>query len=216
MTCNNTVTGASFNQTLWIAAQSATPATPSGPPVPAVDPHALALQAERSLQLPAPVLGLDPSGTSVVNLATWLWIDPSLWHAYSVTASAGPVSATAVATPVSVHWTTGDGGVETCNGPGVPYDTEEPASGQTTSCDHVYLVTSAGRSSPDGDPDDAAFTVVATVSWSVQWSAEGAPGGGPLPSLSTSSSVPLRVEQIESLFTGGPPAGGAVAEGLSG
>ncbi len=213
MTCNNSVTGASFNQTLWLADQSAGPTNPAAPAVPAVDPRVLALQAERSLQLPAPTLGLDPSGTTVVNFPTWLWIDASLWHSYSVTASAGPVSATAVANPVSVRWTTGDGAVVICDGPGVPYDTGEPAALQATSCDHVYAETSSGQPSPDGDPNDAAFAVVATVSWSVEWSAQGAPGGGSLPPLSTSSSAPLRVEQIESLFAGGLPSGGGTGGG---
>src|SRR5581483_10461910 len=108
-------------------------------------------------------------------------------------------------TPVSVRWTTGDGAVVSCAGPGVPYDVAEPADRQTTSCDHVYLRTSVGLPSPDGDPNDAAFIVVATVDWSVQWSAAGAPGGGSLPPLSTSASTPLRVEQIESLFSVSSP-----------
>jgi hypothetical protein len=194
MTCNNAVTGASFNRTLWIADQTANPATS------AVDPHELALQAERSLQLPAPEMHFNPSRTSVVNLSTWLWIDGSMWHPYSVTASVGSVSATAVATPVSVTWTTGDGGVVTCDGPGVPFDGGRPASEQTTACAHVYRVSSAGQPALDGDPNDASFAVVGRVSWRVQWSAQGAPGGGSLPALTTSSSAGLRVEQVESIF----------------
>jgi hypothetical protein len=195
MTCTNAVTGASFNQTLWIADQAPSPGTP------AVDPHALALQAERSLQLPAPAMHFNPSETSVVNLPTWLWVDTSIWHPFSVTASAGSVSATAVASPASVTWTTGDGGVVVCDGPGVPFDGSLPASGQTTDCAHVYRVSSAGQPAPDGDPNDASFAVVATVSWSVRWTALGAPGGGSLPALTTSSSAGLRVQQVESILS---------------
>ena len=194
MTCNNVVTGASFNQTLWISGQ-----TPS-PPTPAVDPRALALQAERSLQLPTPAVHFNPPGSSVVNLPTWLWVDDAMWHPYSVTASVGLVSATAVATPISVTWTMGDASVVSCDGPGLPFDVTRPASQQTTSCVHVYRISSAGGSAPDGDPDDAAFTVQATVSWAVEWSAEGSPGGGALPTLTTSASTRLRVEQVESIF----------------
>ncbi len=195
MTCNNSATGASFNQTLWIADQTPNPGTP------AVDPYVLALQAERSLQLPPPSMHFNPAGTSVVNLSTWLWIDGSIWHSYSVEASAGSVTATAVATPTSVTWTMGDGNVVVCGGPGVPFDTGRPASGQTTACAHVYQASSAGQPAPDGNPNDASFAVVATVSWSVQWSAQGAPGGGSLPGLTTSSSTGLRVEQVESIFS---------------
>ena len=78
------------------------------------------------MTLPDPVIGLDPAGTSVVGLSTWLWVDPSIWSVRSVTASAGSVSATAVASPVGVTWTTGDGAVVTCGGPGVAYDLAQP------------------------------------------------------------------------------------------
>lgn len=194
MTCNNSVTGASFNQTLWISGQA------PGAPVPAVDPHLLALQAERSLRLPSPELRFNPSGPSVVNLSTWLWIDGSLWHPYAITATAGSVSATAVATPVRVVWTMGDGGVVTCDGPGIPFDLDKPASQQSTSCFHTYRSSSMGEPTPNGDPNDAAFPVEATVTWSATWSAQGAPGGGVLPAVTTSSATSIRVEQVESIF----------------
>ncbi len=206
VTCNNGSTGATLIQTEWIPDQSS-PATP------AVDPRALALEAERSLGLPSPAINFNPPGSSVVNLPTWLWIDRSIWHAYSVTASAGPVSATAVATPMFVTWTTGDGSSVSC-GPGVPYDSSKPASQQTTSCAHAYRFSSAGQPSPDGNPDDGAFVVSAVISWSVQWTAQGAPGGGPLPVLATSSSTRLRVEQVESTFTDALAAGARRPLGL--
>ncbi len=194
MTCNETDTGASFNRTLWISAQ-----TPS-PSLPTVDPRALALQAERSLQLPRPAVHFNPPGSSVVNLPTWLWIDGSIWHPYSVTATAGSVTATAVATPTFVTWTMGDGSVVNCDGPGMPFDVSRPAAQQTSSCDYVYRITSADQRTPDDNPDDAAFGVLASVSWAVEWSAQGAPGGGALPTLTTSTLTGLRVEQVESIF----------------
>lgn len=202
MTCNNSVTGASFNQTLWLSSQASTA------PVPAVDPRVLAEQAERSLQLPSPSMHFNPVGPSVVNLPTILWIDRSIWHSYSVTASAGSVSATAVATPLSVTWTMGDGAVVTCPGPGIPFDGTTAPSEQGSSCQHVYRSTSAGQPTPDGNPNDDAFTVVARVSWSVEWSAQGAPGGGPLAPLSTSASTTVRVEQVQSLFRAEPDSFG--------
>ncbi len=193
VTCSNGATGSSVTQTEWITGQTA-------PAAPAVDPRALALDAERSLELPSPTMYFNPSGSSVVNLPTWLWIDGAIWHSYTVTATAGTVTATAVATPMSVTWTMGDGIVVSC-GRGVPFDPIKSASRQTTSCDHVYRISSLGQPSPDGNPDDGAFTVSATVSWSVQWTAQGAPGGGSLPALTTSSQTRLRVEQVQSVFT---------------
>jgi hypothetical protein len=192
VTCANRLTGANVTQTEWIPDQSA-----AGPPP--VDPHTLALQAENSLQLPAPTTHLNPSGASIVNLPTWLWIDAAIWHPQSVSASAGPVSATAVATPVSVSWSMGDGGGLTCDGPGTPFLPAQPTSGQSTGCAYTYARTSAGQPSSDGNPDDGAFDVTATVTWSVSWTAQGATGGGALPTLFTSTSTPVRVEQVESI-----------------
>jgi hypothetical protein len=194
VTCIDPSTGAQTTQTEWIPDQVSTGS-------PSVDPYSLALQAERSMVLPRPQIGANPSGTSVVNLATWLWIDPGLWHVYHVTASAGPVSATASAVPTAVTWSMGDGDSITCAGPGVPYEPAPPTDNRTTDCSYRYAVSSAGQPSPDGNPDEGAFLVRATVSWSVSWSAQGAAGGGSLPPLSTSSTALLRVEQVESLDT---------------
>ena len=200
VTCDDIATGAQVTQTVWIANAPA-----AAPPV---DPRVLALQAENAMTLPAPVIHLDPSGSSVVGLATWLWVDPSLWHDFSVTATAGTVSATAVARPVGVTWSTGDGGSVTCGGPGAVYEPALPSAWQETYCSHTYARTSIGQLTPDGDPDHGQFAVVASVEWAVTWTALGAAGGGPLPTLYTSSSTPLRVVQIESLNAamGGPPA----------
>jgi hypothetical protein len=192
VTCINTSTGANWTQTEWMADQ----ARPSAPPV---DPHALALEALNSLRLPAPSGHFDPAGTSVVNLPTWLWIDSGIWHPQSVTATAGSVSATAVAIPVSVTWSMGDGGVITCGGPGTPFVASEAQGGLGSACTYTYSESSAGQPSSDGNPNDGAFNVQATVTWTVAWSAQGATGGGSLPSLFTSTSYRLRVEQIESI-----------------
>jgi hypothetical protein len=194
VTCDDAASGAQVTQTVWITSGQAAS-------VPQVDPRTLALQAEQSMQLPAPVIGLDPAGTSVVGLSTWLWVDSSMWSVRSVTASAGSVSATAVARPIGVTWTTGDGTVVTCGGPGVVYLLTQPAAWQSTYCSHVYTSSSLGQPSPDGDPDNGRYAVTATVEWSVSWSAVGAPGGGILPTLYTTSRSSLRVVQVESLNT---------------
>lgn len=196
VTCTNQITGASITQTEWIPDQSATS-------IPPVNPYAVALEAEKSLRLPSPTGYFNPSGVSVVNLSTWFWIDAGLWHPYSVTATVGSVSATAVATPIAVTWSTGDGGVTTCDGPGIPFEPEQPLSQQSTYCSHTYTTTSLGQPSPDGNPNDEAFSVSITIDWSVSWSARGDSGGGSLPPLSTSSSRSVRVEQVESIDADG-------------
>jgi hypothetical protein len=116
--------------------------------------------------------------------------------------------ATAVAHPVGITWSTGDGQTLTCGGPGTAYDPALPSAWQATYCSHTFARTSIGQPTPDGDPDHGQFAVGATVEWVVTWTAVGAAGGGPLPTLYTSAAVPLRVVQIESLnaATGGPPS----------
>ena len=196
VTCTDQITGASVTQTEWIPDQSVTS-------IPAVNPYAVALEAENSLRLPSPTGYFNPPGVSVVNLPTWFWINAGLWHPYSVTATAGSVSATAVATPLAVTWVTGDGGVTTCDGPGIPFEPEQSLSQQSTYCSHRYTTSSLGQPSPDGNPNDAAFTVSITIDWSVSWSAQGDSNGGELPSLFTSSSRSVRVEQVESVDAAG-------------
>jgi hypothetical protein len=98
----------------------------------------------------------------------------------------------------------GDGGVITCSGPGTAFDPAEPSTQQSTDCSYVYVTSSAGQPSVDGQPDQGAFPVVATVHWSVTWSAAGAAGGGELPPLPTSTSTAIRVEQVQSVSAEAP------------
>ena len=180
----------------WFAYANSLP--PAPPPSPAV-PGASAASA---LSPPSPTLYVNPSGTGYVNLPEWLWIDSSIWHPITTSATAcnagGCTTSSATATPVSVTWNTGDGGSVTCPGPGNPYNQSLPTSQQSTDCSHTYTQSSIGQSSPDGNPNDAAFLVSATVTWDVLWSGPDGAGGG-LPPITTESSTTLRVAQIESI-----------------
>ena len=180
----------------WFATGQAPTAVP--PP----DPAVAGAQAASELQLPSPSLTLSPSTTGYVNLAEWLWITPSMWHPLTTSAQAcnagGCVTATATATPSYVTWDTGDGSTVTCNGPGTPYNPDLPANSQTTACSYTYTTTSAGQPSPDGNPNDAAFPITATVTWTVAWSGPDGSAGA-LPSLTTHGATSLKVAQIESV-----------------
>jgi len=192
VTCVDLAAAVQVTQTVWV-----TGAAPGG--AAAVDPRSLALQAENSIVLPQPALHFDPEGTTVVDLATWYWIDPALWHDRSVTATSGPVSATAVARPVDVRWSSGDGGQVVCYGPGVAFDPSLPSAWQSTDCSFEYARTSAGQPTLDGNPDDGAYVVTAEVDWAVTWTSTGVAGGGALPSLVTTRAALLRVIQVESV-----------------
>jgi hypothetical protein len=195
VTCSDPA-GVVSDRAVWVPTT-----TKSAPvaPLPAADPGMAAAQADASIVLPAPTLSFNPSTFTVVNLPTWLTIDPSVWHAYAATATVGGVTATAVATPVAVTWTMGDGATVQCAGPGTAYNAQLPDDQQSTTCAHTYARSSQGEPSSDGNPDDGAFPVTATISWTVTWTAVGAPGGGDLPVLHTTSTTSLRVEQVESI-----------------
>ena len=181
---------------IWLATGQATPTVP--PP----DPAVAGAQAASELQLPVPTLTLSPATTGYVNLAEWLWINATVWHSLSTTAQAcntgGCITATATATPSYVTWDTGDGSTVTCNGPGTPYNPSLPATAQSTTCSHTYATTSAGQPSPDGNPNDAAFPITATITWTVAWAGPDGSAGA-LPSLTTRGATSLEVAQIESV-----------------
>ena len=88
----------------------------------------LAQQAARSLVLPPPAIRLNPSppAAQLIHVPTWLWLDPSSWGSRTATASVPGMSVTATAVPVSVRWSTGDGGGVTCQGAGTPWTGGDP------------------------------------------------------------------------------------------
>lgn len=158
----------------WVPTGNAPPAKPS--------PGQLARSALARLHLGAPQMGTaPPSDKLVVNLATYLWIDPSMWRSLSATASVGGVSATVVAAPSRVVWTMGGGNTVTCAGPGTPYDPN--ASPSPSSCTYTY--TSPGQ-----------YAVTAQVYWHVTWTSAGVAGGGSLgdvPGEQSTTSVEVEV-----------------------
>jgi len=161
---------------------------------PAVGAAVLAREAYRYLPLPAPRIQTSPAANrdQLVNLRTWLWIDPGTWGTRSATASVPGLSGTVVATPVSVTWVMGDGGRVVCRGPGTPYDPTRPEAGQRPSCSYTYRRGSAGE--PAG-----RFVVRATTTWRITWVATGAPGGGSLSPLARWSQAALRVAEVQAL-----------------
>lgn len=158
------------------------------------DPAQLAEDALDRVPVPAPAVQLNPTAeqTQVVNVETWLSIDPAQWKAVSASASAGGVTVTTTATPERVVWRMGNGDQVVCNGPGTSYDASKPAAGQATDCGYTYRRSSA--SAPDGE-----FQLSATVEWSVRWSALGAAGAGVLGPMSRTTTVPVRVGEIQTL-----------------
>ncbi len=176
--------------------------SPGAPPAQAVHllstPSALALQASDSLTLPSPVVNLNPSSFSVVNLSSWLWIDPQIWHSFRATATAGGVSATAVAVPESVSWSMGDGHTRCLQRPRNPVS----AGDRLRRADDRLLVhiptSSAGQPSDDGsDPNEGAFRRHRNHHLGSQLVRDRSCRRRIVAPLHTSSTAPVRVEQVE-------------------
>jgi hypothetical protein len=149
---------------------------------PLPDPADVASTARDRLTLPEVQLSMSPVGPQLVGLPTWLWIDPAGWEPVTRSAAVPGVSVSATARPVSVEWSTGDGGSVVCDGPGTPYTAETPPEEPSPDCGYVYR-----DSSPEG-----GFTVSATVRWSVTWS--GAGESGEFPGLESTASIQVQVD----------------------
>lgn len=157
-----------------------------------VDPEDLREEAIDRLQLPTPTIDFNPPTDQVVHVESWLWIDDAIWREHTKSVSAGGVTVTASAQPTRVIWDMGNGDIVVCGDAGTPYDTSRPAAEQSTTCSYTYEHTSAGQ------PGDG-YQVTATVEWQVNWTVAGAPGGGALPTLSTSSATSVRVAEMQAL-----------------
>jgi hypothetical protein len=162
---------------------------------PAVPPAVLAQEASRFVPAPAPAIQLNPPAGSdhLVNLESWLWVDPATWGQRSATASVPNESATVVATPLSVTWSMGDGTKVICRGPGVPYNPTRPPDGQHTTCSHTYRRSSAGQ------PGER-YTVSATTTWALRWTASGVvTAAGTLAPLLRTSTTTVRVAEAQAI-----------------
>jgi hypothetical protein len=140
-----------------------------------------------------------PPDEEYVNFAAWVHV--SDWAAVSATAAAGPVSATVTATPVRVVMSSPDstdGGntyqtqTTTCAGPGPVYDPNSSGN-QSSPCSFTWSWPSANYN-PSG-----TYPFQMTLIYQVSWRATGAPGGGTLAPIEASSTVTVRVNEMEAL-----------------
>lgn len=183
--CRNTATGAWVDTTLVY--------------IPRRTPEQLRDEALERLVPPSPAIRLAPPGTvQVVNVPTWLAVED--WHEVRTSASVPGVVVTVEARPTSVRWEIEDGvdptsggavrnGL-TCPGPGARYDPDRPDGAQSSDCTFTWHHTS---------PGGRRYAVSATVVWSVRWSATGAPGGGELGRIESSSTVPVEVRGLRAV-----------------
>lgn len=152
------------------------------------NPRVLAERAVKDAELPVPtvVTSPPPDQPLVVNLATWLSVDPAVWAPVNVSAAAGGVTVTATAVPDRVVWDLGNSDRVSCDGPGTRYDPNRPASEQSPTCSYTYR-------------QPGSYQITATVEWRVTWQAVGAAGGGDLGAARRSTTVPVQVVEIQAV-----------------
>ena len=157
-----------------------------------VDPGALAAEAAKNLPIRGATIGsAPPSGDKVlVGVPVWLWTAKSAttWGPSTATATAGGISATAIANATKIVWSMGDGSSVTCTSPGTPY---KSSYGGTASpdCGYVYTTVSTGKSG-------GKFTITATTYWDITWTATTG-ASGTLPLQTRTSQTTARVGELQ-------------------
>lgn len=151
----------------------------------------LAEFAFADLTLPTPAVSMNPEGDQLVQLPSWLWIEPTQWVEEQRTATAGPISATVTADPARVEWDMGDGEVVTCDGPGRVYERRFAERPDATDCLYTY------RHSSSTQPDHA-YPMTATIAWDVSWTGSDGDGGG-FGELTSTTSRAVRVREAQAL-----------------
>jgi hypothetical protein len=172
--------------------------------VPDLDPEDLARialdQVTQQLDPPSARLFPPESTSGIVNLETWLAIEPMA--AVSVTAGPLPpsgITATATATPVSIEWDTGDPetGVIACDLWGAP-----PHPGAAISGDAPCGWTPRYPTTPEFGIRDGAFHGSITIVWQATWTASNGTGGD-LGQITTSTPTSYAVREIQTVGTSG-------------
>lgn len=166
------------------------PGSTGGQPV--LSPEQVAQMAVRRLDLPKPVLAMNPPRRvrQLVGVPVWLWVVQ--WPTKTATASVPGVEVTATAHPTQVLWASGDGGSVVCSGPGTHWQPGNDPTRSSPDCGHVFR--RASTSSPGG-----RFAVTATMRWAVSW--QGAHRSGTVADLSTSASTSVEVAESQAVNT---------------
>ncbi len=161
---------------------------PGAPPT--VSPEELARRARSQLVLPKVEITMNPPGDQLVNLPSWLSLDPASWRSVSATASVPGVSVTATARPVKAVWSMGDGGSVSCDGPGAVWKAGMDPKASSPDCPYTFR-------RPSSSGTGGRFTVTVTVTWEVTWA--GAGQSGTVPGLTTTGAVPVRVQESQAV-----------------
>lgn len=140
-----------------------------------------------------PEINLSPTGDQVVNMRSFMWVEPKAVTQQATAPDGSTITITA--TPGDVLWDAGDGTpwfwCPSANS-STPYDAAKSDDAQVT-CSHLYDHSSANA-------PNHAFVLTAHVHWTGTWSGTGgAAGGGALGDIETITSAPVQVSEIQAL-----------------
>jgi hypothetical protein len=200
LTCYNSATGrTSFTSFNYPAG--------NGPVVP---PAVIAAEANKDLYFPAPDGQMSPSmeAGSVAQLPAYFFMFPWVWEPLTAQAAAGPVVATATATPLSQRWEIVDAYrddtyVVECEWRGVSYE-EVTAGSAEQPCTWTPPHSSAGQPVPRGG-GTACFYATVTMTWQVDWSStigDAAGPGGSFDPQSRTASTCIVVKEVQAVVSG--------------
>ncbi|MBN6050732.1 hypothetical protein JYK22_02205, partial [Nonomuraea sp. RK-328] len=168
---------------------------PDDPADAAVTPGMLLEQALRQLKPSAPrVATAPPRGKDgLVGLRHYFWVERSQWRVISERATAGSVWAEVMAKPEALVIKPGIGqDAVTCKGPGMPFEAATNSADQKNGCSHLFTRSSAGL-------PGSRYQVTVSIVWSASWTGSGGAGGS-LPSITTSTTFPLRIAEGQALI----------------
>jgi hypothetical protein len=164
---------------------------------PRITPQQLLAEALSELRIPTlqPRLAPPRGKDGLVGLPEWFWVPSADWHSRSVTVTAGPVWATATASPDGLTFQPGGGlPAAGCRGPGAAYRSAKPATAQHSTCAYVYYQPSVGQ------PGNA-YQASVVVTWRVSWTGSGGTGGLLNGALPVPFAFSLPVAQGEALVS---------------
>ncbi|MGW5643680.1 hypothetical protein [Saccharopolyspora sp. NPDC003762] len=179
---------------------AATPSSAGASP----DPAHLAQEAVQRLRLPLPaprhspdLLLRDGRSATVVGEHTWFWTDRDDWRPQHERVQAGAVWAEVTAVPVRLSMSPGGGQpMESCPGPGTPYDRSFAVHAPSPDCDVIYM-----RSSVDQPGEQVTAEV--SITWQVTWQGwtGSSPAGGELPAMTSRAQSRFAVVEAQALRT---------------
>ena len=175
------------------------PGAPAPPADEGLDPAFLAQIAFEHMELPTGTIrwnpSLDGSGATLVNTATFVWVENAA-TAVQVTASVPGVSSTVTARLGTMTLEADGADTRTCTDAGTPY-----TSGMTSStCFIEFYRSSANQPIKDGQTLPTA-TLDATVTWTATWTSNLDPATYELESQPLTTTAEIPVAEVQTIVT---------------